>query len=209
VGGLYLIMAKNLTFSLGKTSYSAAITKIDRNKVYGFVEEQVLDKNGNICTSGNLLDDGQTLILTGATALKTVTANNEEVDKKTLKTVYMDGTDATLVPSSYDGIIELAEATPDDLFNLEVTTVYQLTWEDATAKDNMVKELEDGKLFRFVFNYRADYEGADAIILSSQNEVFVLTGRLLEFDYLENKTAAPVTEVDNTEQEEEVDFGML
>jgi len=203
-------MAKNLTFSLGKTSYSAAITKIDRNKVYGFVEEQVLDKNGNICTSGNLLDDGQTLILTGATALKTVTANNEEVDKKTLKTVYMDGTDATLVPSSYDSTIELAEATPDDLFNLEVTTVYQLTWEDATAKGNMVKELEDGKLFRFVFNYRADYEGADAIVLSAQNEVFVLTGRLLEFDYLENKTAAPITEVESTEQEEEeVDFGML
>jgi hypothetical protein len=114
------------------------------------------------------------------------------------------------VPSSYDGTIELAEATPDDLFNLEVTTVYQLTWEDATAKGNMVKELEVGKLFRFVFNYRADYEGADAILLSAQNEVFVLTGRLLEFNYLENKTAAPITEVESTEQEEEeVDFGML
>lgn len=202
-------MAKNLTFSINKSTYSAGITKLDRDKIYGFVEEQILDKNGNLCSSGALLDDGQTLVLTGATAMKTVTDNNAEVDKKALKTVYMDGKDAILVPSSYEGTIELVKATMDDLFNLEVNSVYQLTWEDAVAKSSMLKELEGGNLFRFVFNYRADYEGADAILLSAQNEIFVLTGRLLEFEYLENKTAAPIAEVENAEQEEEVDFGML
>jgi hypothetical protein len=202
-------MAKNLTFSINKSTYSAGITKLDRDKVYGFVEEQILDKNGNLCSSGALLDDGQTLVLTGATAMKTVTDNNAEVDKKALKTVYMDGKDAILVPSSYEGTIELVKARMDDLFNLEVNSVYQLTWEDADAKSSMLKELEGGNLFRFVFNYRADYEGADAILLSAQNEIFVLTGRLLEFEYLENKTAAPIAEVENAEQEEEVDFGML
>jgi hypothetical protein len=202
-------MAKNLTFSINKTNYSAGITKVDRDKVYGFVEEQVLDKNGNLCSTGALLDDGQTLVLTGATAMKTVTDNNEEVDKKALKAVYMDGKDAILVPSSYEGTIELAKATIDDLFNLEVNSIYQLTWEDASAKSNMLKELENGNLFSFVFNYRADYEGADAILLSAQNEGFVLTGRILEFEYLENKTAAPIVELESAEQEEEVDFGML
>jgi hypothetical protein len=202
-------MAKNLTFSINKTNYSAGITKVDRDKVYGFVEEQVLDKNGNLCSTGALLDDGQTLVLTGATAMKTVTDNNEEVDKKALKAVYMDGKDAILVPSSYEGTIDLAKATIDDLFNLEVNSIYQLTWEDASAKSSMLKELENGNLFSFVFNYRADYEGADAILLSAQNEVFILTGRILEFEYLENKTAAPIVELESAEQEEEVDFGML
>ena len=202
-------MAKNLTFSINKTNYSAGITKVDRDKVYGFVEEQVLDKNGNLCSTGALLDDGQTLVLTGATAMKTVTDNNEEVDKKALKAVYMDGKDAILVPSSYEGTIELAKATIDDLFNLEVNSIYQLTWEDASAKSSMLKELENGNLFSFVFNYRADYEGADAILLSAQNEVFILTGLILEFEYLENKTAAPLVELESAEQEEEVDFGML
>ena len=202
-------MAKNLTFSINKTNYSAGITKVDRDKVYGFVEEQVLDKNGNLCSTGALLDDGQTLVLTGATAMKTVTDNNEEVDKKALKAVYMDGKDAILVPSSYEGTIELAKATIDDLFNLEVNSIYQLTWEDASAKSSMLKELENDNLFSFVFNYRADYEGADAILLSAQNEVFILTGRILEFEYLENKTAAPIVELESAEHEEEVDFGML
>jgi hypothetical protein len=202
-------MAKNLNFSIGKKTFSAAITKVDRDKVYGFLEEQVLDKNGDLCITGNLMDDGQTLILSGATALKTVTENNTEADKKTLKTVYMDGKDALLVPSSYDAEIALQKSCMDDLFNLEVSTVYQLTWEDAGAKSAMLKELEGDALYRFVFNYRADYEGADALVLSAQNEIFVLTGRMLEFEYLENKTAIPVIEEDTSEQEEEMDFGML
>ncbi len=203
-------MAKNLTFCIGTKVFSASITKVDRDKVYGFVEEQVLDKNGNICLSGNLLDDGQTLVLSGATALKTVADGNIEVDKKTLKTVYHDGKDAVLVPSSYEGNIELQKAETDDLFNLEVTTIYQLCWEDTAAKAAMLQELEGGKMYRFVFNYRADYEGADALLLSAQNEVFVLTGRILQFEYLENKTAAPVVEMEPAEQEEdEMDFGML
>ena len=121
----------------------------------------------------------------------------------------MDGKDAVLVPSSYDVTIELESATLDELFNLEVNAVYQLNWEDAGAKAGMLKELEGGKLFRFVFNYRADYEGADAVLLSAQNEVFALTGRLLEFEFLENKSVAPVTIAETAEQEEDVDFGML
>jgi len=203
-------MGKNLTFSIGKQTYSATPIKVDRDKVYGFVEHQVLDKNGNVCTTGNLLDDGQTLILSGATAMKTVNTQNTEVDKKTLKNVYMDGKDAVLVPSSYEGTIELVQAAMDDLFNLEVSSVYQLTWEDADAKKGMLKELDKGQLFRFIYNYRADYKGADALLLAAQNEVFVLSGRLLDFSYLENKTAAPIIEDESTEQEEEdMDFGML
>ena len=74
-------MAKNLTFVIDKQKFAAGIIKVDRDKVYGFIEEVVSDKSGNTCETGNLLDDGQTLILSGATALKTVNANNQEVDK--------------------------------------------------------------------------------------------------------------------------------
>lgn len=203
-------MAKNLSFSINKKTYSAAPVKVDRDKVYGFVEQQVLDKNGNLCTTGNLLDDGKTLILAGATALKTVTGDYIEVNKKSLKTVYMDGTDAVLVPSSYDTTIVLQKASLNDLFNLEVSTVYQLTWEEMDAKKAMLKELEDASVYRFIFNYRADYEGADALVIGAQNEVFIITGRMLEFEFLQNKTLAPVAaEEVATEEEEEIDFGML
>lgn len=202
-------MAKNLKFILAGKPIEAAITKIDRDKIYGYVEEVVSDSKGNPCTTAALMDDGKTLILSGATALKTVDEQLHELDKKTLKTVYMDGNDAVLVPSSYDVEINLQEAGMDDLFNLEVIAVYQLTWDDETAKSTLLKALEKGNIFRFVFNYRADYEGADAILLCAQNEAFMLTGRMLQFDYLENKLVVLEEQSELTAEEEEMDFGML
>lgn len=204
-------MGKNLKFVINGNSFEAGISKVDRDKVYGFVEEVVTDRDGNICTTGNLLDDGQTIVLSGATSLKTVDDSFAELDKKALKTVYMDGTDAKLIPSSYDGDIDLQVAEMDDLFNLEVTAVYQCTWEDTSVKSSMLELLKDGSLFRFVFNYRADYEGADAILLGSQEEVFVLTGRILEFEYLSNEVMLPFEEPAEVTAEDDgsMDFGML
>lgn len=204
-------MGKNLNFCIDKLNFNAGIVKLDRDKVYGYVDEIVLDKKGHECSTGNILDDGQTIFLSGSTALKTVTDENIEVDKKTLKTVFMDGSDAILIPSSFDNPIELQKVDFTELFNLEVTTVYQLTLEDSEHKKDFLKLLEDGSIFSFVFNYRADYEGAAAILLSSNNEIFVLTGRKLEFDFLENKNIVTLIEpeVENDEDEEEIDFGML
>jgi len=203
-------MAKNLTFIIDKNKFQAAITKVDRDKVYGFVEEAVTDKQGGVCMSANLLDDGKTLILSGATALKTVNEKMQEVDKATLKTVYLDGSDAVLIPSSYDGEIKLEPCSLDDLFDLQVDTVYQLTWDDEASKKELLSLLKDGNVYRFVFNYRADYEGADAIVVGNGEEAFVLTGRLEPFEYLENKTILPPEEpADQPAEEEEVDFGML
>ena len=204
-------MAKAIQFIAGKLKFAASLTKIDRDKVYGFIDEKVNDDNGNPCILGSLLDDGRTLVLNGATAIKTVDTSFNELDKTELKVVYQDGKDAVLVPSSYEGEINLTETTFDDLFNLEITSVYQLDFEDLAVKTSVNDFLADGKVFRFVFNYRADYEGADAILISNPAGIFALTGRIIDFSYLENKLMK-VTEnlvEDTIEEDEEIDFGML
>jgi len=204
-------MAKAIQFIASKLKFAASLTKIDRDKVYGFIDEKVNDDNGNPCILGSLLDDGRTLVLNGATAIKTVDTSFNELDKAELKVVYQDGKDAVLVPSSYEGEVNLTETTSDDLFNLEITSVYQLDFEDLAVKTSVNDFLADGKVFRFVFNYRADYEGADAILISNPAGIFALTGRIIDFSYLENKLMK-VTEnlVEETiEEDEEIDFGML
>ena len=204
-------MAKAIQFIAGKLKFAASLTKIDRDKVYGFIDVKVNDDNGSPCILGSLLDDGRTLVLNGATAIKTVDSSFNELDKAELKVVYQDGKDAVLVPSSYEGEINLTETTFDDLFNLEITSVYQLDFEDLVVKTSVNDFLADGKVFRFVFNYRADYEGADAILISNPAGIFALTGRIIDFSYLENKLMK-VTEnlVEETiEEDEEIDFGML
>jgi hypothetical protein len=203
-------MAKAIQFVAGKLKFAAALTKIDRDKVYGFIEVKVNDDKGNPCIMGSLLDDGKTLVLNGATALKTVDASYNELDKKELKVIYQDGSDAVLVASSYEVEVNLTKTSLDDLFNLEITSVYQLDFEDASQKKSVSDYLADGKVARFVFNYRADYEGADAILIANADGIFALTGRIIDFPYLENKLAQVAANlVEETMEEEAMDFGML
>jgi hypothetical protein len=203
-------MAKAIQFVAGKLKFAAALTKIDRDKVYGFIEVKVNDDKGNPCIMGSLLDDGKTLVLNGATALKTVDASYNELDKKELKVIYQDGSDAVLVASSYEVEVNLTKTSLDDLFNLEITSVYQLDFEDASQKKSVSDYLADGKVARFVFNYRADYEGADAILIANADGLFALTGRIIDFPYLENKLAQVAANlVEETMEEEAMDFGML
>ena len=204
-------MGKNLHFVIEGKSWSAGISKVDRNKVYGHVEEVISDSNGELCTVASILDDGQTIIVSGATALKTVNSDNREVSKDTIKTVNLDGTDAVLVPSSYDTDAVLTPGTLDDLFNLEITAVYQLVWDDEAAKLDLISYLSTNKVLKFVFNYRADYEGADAVLITAQNQVFALTGKFLEFKFLENKQIIITedSEAESNVEEDAMDFGML
>ena len=203
-------MAKAIQFVAGKLKFAAALTKIDRDKVYGFIEVKVNDDKGDPCIMGSLLDDGRTLVLNGATALKTVDASHNELDKKELKVIYQDGSDAVLVASSYEVEVNLTKTSLDDLFNLEINSVYQLDFEDASQKKSVSDYLADGKVARFVFNYRADYEGADAILIANADGIFALTGRIIDFPYLENKLAQVAANlVEETMEEEAMDFGML
>jgi hypothetical protein len=98
----------------------------------------------------------------------------------------------------------------DDLFNLEITSVYQLDFVDTSQKKSVSDYLADVKVARFVLNYRADYEGADAILIANEDGIFALTGRIIDFPYLENKLApADSNLVEVTIEEEGMDFGML
>jgi hypothetical protein len=203
-------MAKAIQFNAGKLTFAASLTKVDRDKVYGYIEDKVNDNKGNPCTMGSLLDDGKTIILNGATANKTVDASFNELDKKKLKVVYQDGKDAVLVPSSYDGEVLLTLTSLDDLFNLEVTSVYQLDFEDVLQKKSVSDFLASGKVARFLFNYRADYEGADAILIANTNGIFALTGRIIDFPFLKNEVKlVSETLVEQPIEEEGMDFGML
>ena len=201
-------MGKQLQFVFGNHKWQGGLTKVDRDKVYGYTEEAVFDKNGHSCSLASMLDDGMTVVPSGATALKTVDSQNSEVDKKTLKTGYMDGTAAALVPSSYDAEIDLKEVTLTDLYDLEVTSLYQVDFDNSADKSVALELLKNVAGLGFVFNYRADYEGANAIVIKSQDAVFILVGRSLQFEYLKNQQALIVEETE-TDSEEDVDFGML
>lgn len=203
-------MARNIKFNTGSKTWESGIAKVDRDKVYGYVKTEIYDNNGGLCSTASLLDDGSTLILSGSTALKSVDKNGAEVNKKTLTAVHLDGTPADQIPSVFDAEIKLNPATIDALFDLEVKSIYQLSFDDEAAKHELIATLASGNLFSFDFTYRADYCCDDALLVSAQNEVFILVGKTVEFPYLNNEVVQIVEEeLEETEEEDEFSFDMF
>ena len=50
-------MAKAIQFNAGKLKFAASLTKVDRDKVYGFIEVKVKDDKGNPLERGKDLFD--------------------------------------------------------------------------------------------------------------------------------------------------------
>ena len=200
-------MARKAEFSINGHSVKAELKKIDRKKIYGWSTIDVFDEKGSKCKLAGLAD-GQFVMPSGSTALVSLNANGEAVSKSTLVGVDRDGKKVEKVPSIYDEKVMLREATVDEYLSMAVKSVYQLQIDK--NKEALLNELNDGKIYYFVFNYRADYEGDDAFLISNGTDAFAITGMSsdLEFIGLEDNEQELVPE-DTTEVEDDMDFAMF
>jgi hypothetical protein len=115
-----------------------------------------------------------------------------------------------LQPSIFDIETVLEETELDALLDLQVELSYQLSFENDSDKATAISILKTEKAYFFLYNYRADYEAADAYLLSNGKEIFALSGKIVKFEYLDNKTIIPIDEFEEeTASDEELDFSML
>lgn len=202
-------MARLVKFFIEKESFEAAINKLDREKVYGWTEMLATDANGNVCQTASLLNDGRTMVATGGIAQKTVDSQNLEVDKSTLIAKLPDLSNAVLQPSIYDQPVTFSIASIEDLLDLDVTSVYELAFDSEEEKSKLKLKFSKDTVYTFLFNYRTDYEAADAFIIYNGSEFFILTGNKNQFKFLTNEIVEPIVVEENDLSEEELDFGML
>ena len=104
--------------------------------------------------------------------------------------------------------VMLREATVDEYLSMAVKSVYQLQMDE--NKEALLADLNSSKLYYFVFNYRADYEGDDAFLISNGTEVFAITGMKsnLEFIGLEDNEQELVSQ-EAEAVEDDMDFAMF
>ena len=100
------------------------------------------------------------------------------------------------------------KATVDEYLSTAVKSVYQLQIDE--NKEALLADLNGGKLYYFVFNYRADYEGDDAFLISNGSDVFAITGMRSDFEFigLEDNEQELVPEEIQVE-EDDMDFAMF
>jgi|TARA_B110001452_G_scaffold267611_1_gene278446 hypothetical protein len=200
-------MARKAEFSFSGKSIKAELKKVDRKKIYGWSSIEVFDENGSKCKLASLAD-GSCVMPSGSTSLATMNSNGESVSKSSLVGVSTSGDKVEKVPSIYDQKVMLREATVDEYLSMAVKSVYQLNVEE--NKEALLSELNGGKIYYFVFNYREDYEGDDAFLLSNENEIFAVTGMSSDLEFIgleDNEKELVPDEIEAVE--DDMDFAMF
>ncbi len=204
-------MPRALKFKYGGSEFECELNKIDRRKLYGSVDVETRDIDGNRCGLATLANDGKTLIPYGGTALGYISSDGEWVERGELKPVNLSGEELPLLPSSFDITIELEQTvTLEEFLNYSSRLVYLIgAGEDMDPA--IVKEIADGKIFRFDFLYREGISADPAFLLGSKDGmIWMMVGKPSSIDYVGLDQAA-VCFVDQEEDEEvgDFDFEML
>jgi hypothetical protein len=201
-------MARQAEFSINGQSIKAELKKVDRKKIYGWSTIEVFDESGSKCKLAGLAE-GQYVMPSGSTSLLSLNSKGEAVSKSDLVGIDTEGKRVVRVSSIYDEKVLLRKATIDEYLSLAVKVVYQLQIDE--SKEILLSALKDGGIYYFVFNYRADYQGDDAFLISNGTDVFAITGMIsdLEFIGLEDNEQELVPEETVTVQEDDLDFAMF
>lgn len=200
-------MAKELEFRLGDHLLSLSPTKLERKKLYGWAEMRATTPDGALCNQAGIDISGKIIIPKGATKIGMVGEDGLWLEKESLVAVHADGTPAEPITSSFDTTINLVEkATIEDLLDLRVSAVYQLSGEDCEE----LKGLLGGDIYTFPFSYRGGYETSMAFLLSNGSVVYIITGEKIVFDYVGLDEQGVLTECEEVDiEEDEFDFSMM
>ena len=203
-------VAKPLVFQWGDDDLSFTMNKVDRSKLYGYKEVEVLDENGKPCELATLADDGQTVVGRGGTGLGYLDADGQWVEKSQLTPVDLDGKAMEQVASSFSAPIKLFETvTADEYLSHNIRLVYQLECEGPI--ETLITELERGTIFSFPYSYRGGLEADSGfLLLSDDGHLFMAVGSPTRVDFIGLQQTAILSEQDDEVDETDLmDFDMI
>ena len=200
-------MARELTFKLAGSDYSAAPVKLERKKIYGWTSIVATDRAGDVCNSVYLSPDDSLIIPSGGLKQATVDSNGRWVEKSELTAYSADGTEALpVVPSSFDALIELsAKATPEEFLDNDWESVYQLENPDLAAAVG-------NDIYRFEFSYRGGTNHNDGYLMNTPSGLFLFAGDKQEFPLVSLAEETTIDDNEPVEEEasiDELDFSMF
>ena len=203
-------MAKPLVFQLGDHDIAFTLNKVDRSKLYGYKEVEVLDDNDRPCQLATLAEDGRTVVGRGGTGIGTVSADGRWCDKSQLTPVDLEGQQIRPVASSYSAPVKLFETvTPHDYLRHNIRLVYQLDSEDDVS--DLGAELARGTIFSFPHSYRGGLEADAGFLLAGEDgNIYLAVGKPTSPEFIGLAQTFTVTEEDDQADETDLmDFDMI
>lgn len=205
-------MAKPLVVELRGQSFDLQLEKVDRTKLYGFVEAEVQDEAGRPCEVGTLTGDGHSIVGRGGSAIAYLSPDGLWRKKTDLRPVDPAGQPIPPVRSTFDAPVSLDRtATIDEYLSHNIHLIYRLTSEQEPAE--LRDELKKGTIFQFPFSYRGGIEASAGFLLqAADGNIFLCVGSPTKIEFIGLKTAAPVpTEEPGADADEEdlLDFSIV
>ncbi len=204
-------MATPLVFRFGQTEIPFRLNKVDRSKLYGYKELEVLDDSGQTCELATIADDGQTIVGRGGVALAMLAPDGRWCERNQLKPVDVDGQTIEPVKSSYGTPVDLAtKVTAEEYLSHNIRSIYVLESENPSPE--LQQELEAGTIYSFPYSFRGGLE-ADCgfLLMSADKVVFLAVGSPTRIQFLGLQQSA--VEADATEEDsadgDSMDFDMI
>ena len=200
-------MGRPIKFNLSGVSLEAEITKVDRSKLYGTSTRVVYDENGEECSLSNLYQ-GSAILPKGSISQTLLDSKGNYVSRSDLIGFNNLNQKVEKVSSIFSGENNCKKVTIDEFISANVKSIYQLNIENINL-ENWKKCFLNDEIYCFVFNYREDYEGDDAYILSNGNNFFIIVGKQNSYEYLELNTISIDVEDEDSTQDDDLDFSMF
>jgi len=195
-------MARTLDFAFaGKTS-ACKLEKVDRRKLYGYVESEVLDGADQRCELATLASDGRTVIPAGGIGLASFSPDGRWLEKSELSAVDLEGN-----PIELDD-----KVTIEEYLSHNIRLVYALEAEDGIDKA-LLAELNKGNIYKFEFSYRGGLNADAAFMLEGKDgTVWMAVGAPTDIEFVSYEQVGFTESADGDEggeDEDGIDFGMM
>lgn len=205
-------MAKPLVFKLDGAEVAFDMQKVDRAKLYGYKDVEMLDEHGDKCEMATLAEDGHTIIGRGGTGIGYLSADGMWCDKSELQPVDLSGVPIEPVTSSFAAPIELGQpASADDYLQHSIRSVYAM--ETEALDSGLIESLKGGAIYKFSYSYRGGLEADIAFLLCNDaGDIFMAvgSGTAIEFIGLQQVAATVAEETEEDESEgDDMDFSMI
>jgi len=200
-------MGRKVSFKIEGSLLESEIVKVDRTKLYGTSEKIVYDTNKEECVLSDLYE-GSIILPRGSVGQVLIDENGNSVSRSELIGFNLQGEKVEKVPSIFSIENNCKKVEIDDFISSSIKSIYQLVI-DEDQIESWKKYFTNNDVYLFEFNYREDYEGDDAFLISNEDGFFISVGKSNEFEFLELSNVSVEDTDEDIEIEDDLDFSMF
>ena len=200
-------MGRKVNFKIEGSLLQSEIVKVDRTKLYGTSQKVVYDTNKEECVLSDLYE-GSIILPRGSVGQVLIDENGNSVSRSELIGFNLQGEKVEKVPSIFSIENNCKKVEIDDFISSSIKSIYQLVI-DEDQIELWKKYFTNDEVYIFEFNYREDYEGDDAFLISNEEGFFISVGKSNEFEFLELSNVSVEDTDEDIEIEDDLDFSMF